>query len=225
MDLLIYSPLITVLTQNLWLMAPSPEGTEYYNSIKSKWATDYPSSETIDEVWSFYEECGYENPQATLQSMIDPIPFTKKRILDYGCDKGLMLDFFCNSTQSDVEGHGLDINDEAIKLARTKYPDYQFKVCDGLSIDYPDKYFDLIFVIATIKHVRYEDREAVYAEINRVADHVLFIEADEKEQHIQSMMGWSFYNSNFAKEFEDNFGKRVKIVREAGDILGLYTCK
>ena len=73
--------------------------------------------------------------------------------------------------------------------------------------------------------MRYEDRSTVYSELNRVSNHVLLIEADEKEQSTQNMMGWSFYNSNFAKEFEDNFDESIQVVREAGDILGLYRCK
>lgn len=102
---------------------------------------------------------------------------------------------------------------------------YNFKVCDGMSIDFPDKYFDLVIVIATIKHVRYEDRSSVYAELNRVAEYALLIEADEKDRNTQSMMGWTFYNSHFEKEFEENFEESITVVQEAGDILGLYKCK
>jgi ubiquinone/menaquinone biosynthesis C-methylase UbiE len=137
-----------------------------------------------------------------------------------------MLDFFCKRIQNQtVDGFGVDINDEAIKVASKNFPAYHFKVCDGLTIDYPDKYFDLVIVIATIKHVRYEDRYTVYNELNRVADYALLIEADEKERSTKSMMGWTFYNSSFGQEFNDNFEHSVKIIREAGDILGLYKCK
>lgn len=199
---------------------------EYYKNIKSKWATEYPSSNEIEETWSFYKECGYKNPQATLCSMIAPVEFSRNRILDYGCDKGLLLDFFCNSLHNKVvEGYGVDINDEAINVARQNFPQYNFKVSDGMSIDYPDKYFDLVIVVATMKHVRYEDRSSVYAELNRVAEYALLIEADEKDQNTQSMMGWTFYNSHFEKEFEKSFEERVTVAREAGDILGLYKCK
>ena len=81
---------------------------EYYNRIKSKWATEYPSSEEIQEIWSFYRECGYKNPPATLRSMIDPITFSHRRILDYGCDKALMLDFFRNSIEMKVSSYLTD---------------------------------------------------------------------------------------------------------------------
>ncbi|KAL3783524.1 hypothetical protein HJC23_009489 [Cyclotella cryptica] len=198
---------------------------EYYASLKTKWAKDYQSSDKIEETWNFYKECGYENPQATLRSMIEPVTFSQNRILDYGCDKGLILKFFCDSLNGNVEGHGVDINEEAILYSSQKFPSFTFKVCDGLTLEYPDKYFDLVIVIATIKHVRYEDRSSVYSELNRVAEYVLLIEADETEERTQIMMGWTFYNSNFAKEFSDKFAQSVKVVREAGDILGLYKCK
>ena len=196
----------------------------YYNKIKSKWANEYPSSENINEIWDFYTESGYTDPKALLLSMLDPIKFQKKRILDCGCDKGFMLDFFC-SIKDNVEGYGLDINEEALNFAKGRFQALTFQVGDGVTLPYVDKHFDVVICIATIKHVRYEDRDGIYAELNRVADYALLIEADEKEQNTQEMMGWKFYNSNFAEEFEKNFGKAVKIVREGGDILCLYECK
>jgi hypothetical protein len=183
----------------------SSSAANYYANIKSKWMEEYPSSETIDDTWSFYKECGYKDPAATLRSMLDHISFSKNRILDYGCDKGLMTDFFCSSLEG-AEGFGVDINEEAI------------------AIPFPE-HFDCVIAVATIKHVRYEDRDEVYAELNRVADYALLVEADEKEKCEQSFQGWTFYNSNFSREFEQSFVEPVKVVREGGDILGLYKCK
>ena len=197
---------------------------DYYANIKTKWAEGYPSSGKINDTWAFYKECGYADPQATLRSMLEPVDFTKKRILDYGCDKGEMLDFFCSGIDG-VEGHGIDINDRAIKFAKQKYPTYAFQAGDGMKIPYPDKHFDVVVLISTIKHIRYEDRAAVYAELNRVANYAFIIEADKTEQKQQELYGWTFYNSNFGKEFEENFARPVKVVREAGDILGIYECK
>lgn len=204
--------------------SPSAAAKDYYSNIKSKWVEEYPSSENLGDTWEFYKECGYKDPEATLRSMLDPISFDKKRILDYGCDKGLMLNFFCSSIER-VEGYGIDINEEAIKYARKRFPTMTFEVGDGITIPYPDKHFDCVIAIATIKHVRYEDREKVYSEINRVADYALLIEADEKESNKQIFQGWTFYNSVFAEEFERSFDKPIKVVCEAGDILGLYKCK
>ena len=105
------------------------------------------------------------------------------------------------------------------------FPYITFEVSDGIAIPFPDKHFDCVIAVATIKHVRYEDRDEVYAELNRVADYALLVEADEKEKCEQSFQGWTFYNSNFSREFEQSFVGPVKVVREGGDILGLYKCK
>jgi len=204
--------------------SPSPSAKDHYSNIKSKWVKEYPSSDTLEGIWTFYKECGYKDPEATLRSMLDPISFEKKRLLDYGCDKGLMTDFFCLSFEG-IEGYGIDINEEAIKHAQKRFPTMTFEVGDGITIPYPDKHFDCVIAIATIKHVRYEDREKVYAELNRVAEYALLVEADEKEQREEAFQGWTFYNSNFAEEFERKLYEPVKILREGGDILGLYKCK
>ena len=204
--------------------SPSQAAKDYYSNIKSKWVEEYPSSDNLNDTLAFYKECGYKDPEATLRSMLDPIPFEKKRLLDYGCDKGLMTDFFSSSLEG-VEGYGIDINEEAIKHAQKRFPTMTFEVGDGITIPYPDKHFDCVIAVATIKHVRYEDREKVYAELNRVANYALLVEADEKEQSEEAFQGWTFYHSNFAEEFKKNFDEPVKVLHEGGDILGLYKCK
>ena len=81
-----------------------------------------------------------------------------------------------------------------------------------------------MFVCAVIKHVRYEDRDRIYGELNRVADKVFIIEADEKTREEVSYGTWTFYNSNFEDEFGKHFSP-IEVLREAGDLLGLYSCK
>eukprot|EP00565_Helicotheca_tamesis_P002751 CAMPEP_0185731602 /NCGR_PEP_ID=MMETSP1171-20130828/13467_1 /TAXON_ID=374046 /ORGANISM="Helicotheca tamensis, Strain CCMP826" /LENGTH=224 /DNA_ID=CAMNT_0028400905 /DNA_START=140 /DNA_END=814 /DNA_ORIENTATION=+ len=224
------------------MMSPNNnDPPSYYTNMAPKWQEEYPSSNHLDEHWSFYKECGYTNPQSTLKSMLEPITFTKKKILDYGCDKGLMLHFFCtaiaegikkeeengnNNSSSIVEGYGIDINPKAIETASKQFPSYKFTVSNGLSIPhYPDKYFDVVIVIATMKHVLYQDRDQVYKELNRVADYALVIEADKSRREVEEFQGWKFYHSNFEQELNENFGGAVKVVKEGGDILGLYKCK
>ena len=209
----------------LKMSSSSNSPNDYYANIRTKWVNEYPSTGDIADTFAFYKECGYISPEATLQSMIEPIKTKCSRVLDYGCDKGEMLDFFCRSFDGEVHGYGIDINEEAIKFSKSKYPGLTFGLGDGTTIQYPDKYFDLVIVIAVVKHVRYGDRAKVYAELNRVAKHALLIEADEKDQKVQEHQGWKFYNSNFASEFEQNFLKPIKVLHESGDVLGLYECK
>ena len=73
---------------------------EYYRKIKAKWQNEYPSPKNLEEVWNFYKECGYNDPQQTLSRILDKIEWRKNRVLDYGCDNGLMLKFICDEYPS-----------------------------------------------------------------------------------------------------------------------------
>ena len=108
--------------------------------------------------------------------------------------------------------------------ANKSFPKLNFSVYDGVNIPFEDKYFDLVFVCAVVKHIRYEDREHFYNEINRVSNNVFFIDADSKKKEEVEHHSWTFYNSNFEEEFRNHFDP-IEVVHEAGDILGLYNCR
>jgi len=103
---------------------------DYYKNIKSKWEVDYPSSNNMDDIWSFYIECGYKDPKATLRSLLDQVNWSKNRVLDFGCDNGLMLNFICTD-YPEVAGAGVDINASAITKAQQTFPAYEFKTFNG----------------------------------------------------------------------------------------------
>ncbi|WP_191092496.1 class I SAM-dependent methyltransferase [Francisella sp. SYW-9] len=195
------------------------KATDYYHNIKKKWELEYPSSNSLDQVWDFYLECGYTEPKKLLGSILDKVKWKKNRMLDYGCDNGLMLDFICNKYP--VSGFGVDINEASINSAKKNLPQYNFRTIDGINIPYDDKYFDLVFISAVVKHIRYEDRVSFYNEIKRVADQVFIIEIDAKKKEIYPYESWKFYYSNFEEEFAQHF-KPIVTHHEAGDILGLY---
>ena len=196
---------------------------KYYKQIESKWNDEYPSPRTLDEIWKFYLECGYENPQRTITSILKQVPWEMNNILDFGCDNGLMLKFICD-TIPELKGVGIDINSKAIEKAKQDISDLSFQHFDGIKIPFDDKIFDLLFACAVIKHIRYEDREQIYNEINRVSNYVFFIETDSKKEEIETFQSWKFYHSNFDEQFKQHFIP-IKVIHEAGDILGLYQCK
>jgi|SaaInlStandDraft_5_1057022.scaffolds.fasta_scaffold56674_2 SAM-dependent methyltransferase len=196
---------------------------DYYKKITHKWKNEYPSSQDINEVWSFYKECGYTNPQQTLKNIMDKVFWKKKKVLDLGCDNGLMLKIICDWYPV-ITGVGVDINSIAIAKAQQLFSDFTFDTFDGVNLPYEDKSFDLIFISAVVKHIRYEDRENFYKEINRVADNVFIIEADSKIKEQVSHHSWILYHSNFEEEFKQYF-KPIEVIYESGDLLGLYRCK
>lgn len=196
---------------------------EYYKKIESKWVNEYPSVESLDDVWKFYKECGYQDPQKTLMSILNEVSWKENKVLDFGCDNGLMLKFICDSV-NDIQGFGIDINSKAIEKANERFPELQFQSFNGVTIPFEDKYFDLVFVCAVIKHIRYEDRKKVYNELKRVAHNVFFIEIDAKTEQEVPHQAWTFYHSHFEEEFKKHFHP-LKVIHEAGDLLSLYDCR
>lgn len=196
---------------------------EYYQSIESRWKNEYPSMKNIEDVWGFYKECGYKDPQKTLLELLGKVDWEKKRVLDFGCDTGFMLKFICDSLPK-LTGFGVDINGSAIKEATENFPQLHFSSFDGFTLPFEDKYFDMVFVSAVIKHVRYEDREHVYQELKRVATHVFLVEMDSKTKEKVSHGNWTFYHSNFEEEFATQF-EPVEVLHEGNDLLGLYKCR
>ncbi|MBA4147191.1 MAG: methyltransferase domain-containing protein [Verrucomicrobia bacterium] len=89
-----------------------------------------------------------------LQTMLECVPRTLScaKVLDYGCGAGgcteLLKEFFPES-----EIHGIDISNEAIRTAQTRYPDCYFAGFDGALASYPGESFDLIFSSHVLEHV------------------------------------------------------------------------
>ena len=84
-----------------------------------------------------------------------------------------------------------------------------------------DKYFDVVFASAVLKHIRHADRAAVYAEFARVADHIIVSELNSAADGIEEHSGFKFYHSDFTKELKDYFDE-VELMTIGDNILGLY---
>ena len=99
---------------------------DYYESVVSKWEEQYPSTGSMQGVWDFYIESGYLDPEASLIQLFEGVHWSKKRLLDLGCDTGFMLNFLCESFPG-IEGYGVDINRSSIGKAKSLFPKHKFE--------------------------------------------------------------------------------------------------
>lgn len=86
-------------------------------------------------------------------------------MLDAGCGEG----FFTNEVGKlpDVERcFGIDISEDAIQVARNKYPHIDFQVGSVTELQFESSYFDLICAIELVEHVI--DVEQMFKQFNRV---------------------------------------------------------
>ena len=88
-----------------------------------------------------------------------------KNLLDVGCASGYMLSEIAK-TSPGKQFFGVDIYDKAIKFAKIKYQNINFKVATARGLPFADNAFDVVICYETIEHV--EDPLASLKEIRRV---------------------------------------------------------
>jgi ubiquinone/menaquinone biosynthesis C-methylase UbiE len=194
---------------------------EYYKEMEQVWADSYPSTDSIEDCESFYRESGFEGGFTPYINKILDNPsliFEKSRLLEFGCDNGLTLNYFKGHS---LELYGVDINNKAIQRGRKLFPEFNLIRSFGLEIPFKDKYFDVVFVSAVLKHIRYEDRPAIYHELARVADYIIVSELNAETDSVEEGSGFKFYHSNFIKELPDFFDE-LELTLIGEYLLGLY---
>ncbi len=72
-------------------------------------------------------------------------------VLDVGCGNGRLLEAFSNKT---IKYLGLDNSPALVALAKSNYPDKEFRVLDILDLKLiPENNFDYIFCLAVLQHI------------------------------------------------------------------------
>ena len=106
------------------------------------------------------------------------------RILDIGCGNGRLLDAIKKRRPAYI---GLDVSKKLINIAKENYPNGNFQVFDGLTIPFPDDYFDKVFAIRVLHHIPSKEfRQKFLKEIRRVL----------KPQGLLILTVWSWHSKD-----------------------------
>ncbi len=87
-----------------------------------------------------------------------------KKLLDIGCGPGLLLKV---GAARGLQTYGIDVSEEAKRLATQISPDSQVSVADVRNLDFEDQSFDYITCIGVLEH--FLDLEISIKEMQRVA--------------------------------------------------------
>jgi len=93
------------------------------------------------------------------------------RILEYGCGFGRTLKKL-EGMDNRYELYGIDISEPALKIGKN-YTTATLKKNDGVTISFPDNFFDLSFTFGTLEHVPENDFRKICNELIRVTKKII----------------------------------------------------
>jgi hypothetical protein len=124
------------------------------------------------DLWDSYTEENKEKSQKELSKFIYhmSLGLNAKTILEGGCNIGNNLLGF----PSNVNVTGIDLNEKAIEMAKSKFSTFNFKVGSLLKIPFPDSSFDIVFTRGVLIHIPNESMAQVVKELHRVSKKWIF---------------------------------------------------
>jgi ubiquinone/menaquinone biosynthesis C-methylase UbiE len=100
-----------------------------------------------------------------LSSCIARNKISGDKLLDFGCGWARLINGYLTACR---HVYGIDVVPQAIKMARDRYPIYDFHVFDGKNVPFPNKYFDIVLTWTVLQHVPDEDLSYICRDIARV---------------------------------------------------------
>lgn len=85
-------------------------------------------------------------------------------VLDIACGNGTLLNRLARKEA--IQAYGIDISENMIQAAKSRYPDLNFKVSPNLPLKWPDQSVDVITVCCAFHH--FEKPQAFISECKRI---------------------------------------------------------
>jgi SAM-dependent methyltransferase len=91
---------------------------------------------------------------------------SKVKVLEAGCGDGR---FLCELKKTGAEDlYGIDYSERAISFAKIFVPKANIQTADIKSLPYEDGFFDTIFLIEVLEHIKLDEVGSVLSELSRV---------------------------------------------------------
>ena len=151
---------------------------------------------------------GWEEELSALRKIVEALP--PKRTLDVACGTG----YLTRHLRGEVTG--LDQSTGMIEIARTRVPDAEFIVGDGLELPFPDLAFDRVFTGHFYGHLDLNDRRAFLREARRVARELVVVDASRGHTGLEEEVQERILNDGSRWEVYKRYFDPEELARELG---------
>ncbi len=133
------------------------------------------------------------------------------KILDVGCGKGYLL-FDLKKELKEIEIHGYDISEYAIKNCHHEIKENLFVHDASKKLKFPDNYFDLVISLGTLHNLEIQDLKNSIQEIQRLGKKkYIMVESYRNEEELFNLQCWAltckaFYSYDEWLWLYKNFG-------------------
>lgn len=116
-----------------------------------------------------------------------------KSVLDIGCGTGTLTEYI------NPKGYlGIDINPDFIKLAKKKYPGFNFKVINIVDEKFPQDGFEYIFIMNVLHHLTDKQIKRMFKKIKECNSMKEFVVVESKPRNFfGKILGKFDVGSNF----------------------------
>jgi SAM-dependent methyltransferase len=161
-----------------------------------------PSDERLEEIYgpAYYEPWSAEDEatvdlikRQTFEPLLDACAIGEgSTVLDLGCATGSLL---AEAARRGARAYGIDLNADAIAVARTRVPGGTFHVGTSHDDPFPDVRFDAIVMVDFIEHVREPVSELRHVREWMHGDSRLVVSTPRTDSALRRVMGarWPQY--------------------------------
>lgn len=194
-------------------------------------------SEKISRIWQYYaSNLAYKNiyfskhsGKYILNSIRKYINFKNKKLLDFGCGPGYLIEKLLNFP---CQINGLDFSKKSIEQANKKFKNHKNFAkavsTDKLPSSFEDNSMDIVICVETLEHLKDKDLDQTLEEIYRIlkkGGHVAITTPNKEDLELEKVMcpecgsvfhKWQHlrsWDSSSIKEKVESFGFKTLFVK------------
>ncbi|QHT70554.1 class I SAM-dependent methyltransferase [Rhodocytophaga rosea] len=170
-----------------------------------------------EDVWNWNSPAGRLRAQRRAQYFIDIGKIHKTdKVLEIGCGTGLFTGKVYEATKASITA--IDISEDLLKIARSRYPHVNFRVEDAMKLSFADKSYDVVFGSSVIHHLNIESALKETFRVLKKGGRIIFAEPNMLNPQIFIQKNIPFIKKWLGDSPDETAIVRWKMYKQLADI-------